>query len=319
MKDSEQIFKFDLLENALDFINSAIEHLTHELSKKDLKYGILHLSAGIDLVFKYLLSLEHWTLLFQNIDDAKVNRLKSGDFVSVDSKKSTERLKEICGIKLDDRSLTQLKHLRERRNKLEHFGITESSLAVKASSMKVLNFVFELINDHVDLDEISAEEMELICNIKNNLIKFEDFIAERWKKIKKEVDYFKESTAVTICPNCYQSALAIDGGNPTCLFCNFTGNSSEVAEEFVNNVLGISCYEAVAQGGDDPLNQCPDCGSSTLVNSISEDDNEIWICFSCGLEVERRKINYCETCGTPYFVSENDIGMCKSCIDYRMR
>ena len=41
-----------------------------------------------------------------------------------------------------------------------------------------------------------------------------------------------------------------------------------------------------------------------------------WICFSCGSEGE--SLDYCETCGTPYFADEDDIGMCHSCIDHRM-
>lgn len=314
MSDDEKMFKFDLLENALDFIDTAIDYMANGSDKKDLKYGILHLSAGVDLVFKYILSQEHWTLLFQNIDEASRIKLESGDLTSVDSSKCIKRLKEICGIELEDKAFRDLNNLRKRRNKLEHFGITESSLAVKASSVKVLHFIFEFINEHVDLESIGKEELELIASIKDKLIKFEDFIAERWKKIRKEVDEFKKSVAVAICPKCYQHSLVVDGSDPFCKFCNYTGDSNDVAEEFINNVLGLSRYEEITQGGDDPLCDCPECGESALVVNI---DGDNWICFSCGLEGE--SIDYCETCGTPYLADEHDIGMCDSCIDYRMR
>lgn len=55
---------FGLLENGLDFILSAIINLKEGDDKVKLKYGVLHLSAGVDLIFKYLLSKEHGRYYF---------------------------------------------------------------------------------------------------------------------------------------------------------------------------------------------------------------------------------------------------------------
>lgn len=59
--------EFGLLENGLDFIQSAINYLIKSQDKYDIKYGLLHLSSGVELVFKYRLLIEDWELLFQDI------------------------------------------------------------------------------------------------------------------------------------------------------------------------------------------------------------------------------------------------------------
>lgn len=52
---------FDLLENGLDFVVEALERLTkRSVQDRDLKYGVLHLGAGIELVLKERLRLAHW-------------------------------------------------------------------------------------------------------------------------------------------------------------------------------------------------------------------------------------------------------------------
>ena len=50
--------EFTLLENGLDFIWSAVEHLGTDLSKRSLKYAVLNLAAGIELILKERLRRE---------------------------------------------------------------------------------------------------------------------------------------------------------------------------------------------------------------------------------------------------------------------
>ena len=47
----EQI-KFTLLENGMNFIASALEHLNQEASKQTLRYAVLHFASGIELIIK---------------------------------------------------------------------------------------------------------------------------------------------------------------------------------------------------------------------------------------------------------------------------
>lgn len=315
MKKDKELLEFDLLENGLDFIIFAINQLKSG-EKNELKYGILHLSAGVDLVLKYRLSQEHWSLLFADINAANTDKLNSGDFKSVDSVGCIDRLKRICGIELSEKEVNQLKHLRERRNRLEHFGITESAAALKSSTLKVLNFILNFINEHIDYSKLNLTEKNLLVSIREQLRNFEEFIQKRLSTIKLSLESHKRMTAVTICPTCYQNALVIiDGAN--CLFCGVSGDGVEMAEDFVFQILGISQYDT-KDGAEYPVYECSECGADSLVHSRLEDEVFGWLCFSCGTEWSEQEKAYCDTCGHPYSKSEHDIGMCSNCIEYRM-
>src|SRR2546426_9855541 len=61
--DPDQVH-FTLLENGLDFVWSAVEHLSVATSKRELKYALLHLVSGIELILKERLRREDWKPLF---------------------------------------------------------------------------------------------------------------------------------------------------------------------------------------------------------------------------------------------------------------
>lgn len=44
--------QFELLEIGLNFIASGLNHIVRATTKADLKYGVLHLASGIELVLK---------------------------------------------------------------------------------------------------------------------------------------------------------------------------------------------------------------------------------------------------------------------------
>ena len=75
--------QLSMLENGLDFIASGLKHIASPVSKFDLKYAVLHLSAGIELVLKDRLMREDWTQIFVKPEEATEEKLKSGNFKSV--------------------------------------------------------------------------------------------------------------------------------------------------------------------------------------------------------------------------------------------
>lgn len=318
MKKDNGLLELDLLENGLDFIMFAINQLKKG-KNSELKYGILHLSAGVDLVLKYRLSKEHWSLLFADINAAHPDKLKSGDFKSIDSVSCIDRLKKICGIEFSEKEVSQLKHLRERRNRLEHFEITESAAALKSSTLQVLNFILDFINNHIDDSWLNSNEKILLDSIREQLRDFQDFIEKRLKTIQKALDLHKSRTAISICPTCYQHTLVIEEG-AKCLFCGISGVGEEMAENFVFQILGISQYRTIKEGGEYPVFECIECCKESLVHFRLDDDDNVsgWVCFSCGIKWSEREMSYCTTCGQPYSKSEYDIGMCSSCIEHRI-
>ncbi|NPV89966.1 MAG: hypothetical protein HPY50_04225 [Firmicutes bacterium] len=315
MKQKE--LTFGLLENGLDFIHSAIKYLINPSNKSDLKYGILHLSAGVDLILKYRLSKEHWTLLFQNVDLANKKDFDSGNFTSVSSKTCIERLKGICSIEIDDKSAAQLKHLRDRRNRLEHFGILDSEIALQVAFCKVLNFALDFIEDNVEQEDFETIEREILEEIRSSLGKFKGFISHRWNTIKSEIEKCKElNMAITNCPTCYQDALVIDDG-VKCYFCGYSDDGEKAANEYIQNVLGISAYSTVKDGGEFPLYYCIECGSESMVH-LDDGEKGGWICFTCGFDWDESDVCFCISCGSPHQVDVDDIGMCDDCINYRL-
>lgn len=307
--------EYGLLENGLDFILSSTQYLMSGKAKSDIKYGLLHLSSGIELVFKYRLFIENWEYVFQNPKEVDHQKFVAGDFKSVDSKTCVERLKKHCNVKFDQEDDDVLKALRERRNKLEHFSIIDSMAALKAYLHQILSLVIDFIEKEIPIKNIAADDEELLDNIRANLGELQEFVTYRWIEIGTEIQRFAAFSTPVLCPSCFQKALVSDDGSK-CLFCNYSAEADEMAQRYISGVLNINEYETVKDGGEYPQYDCPECGRYSF---IRDHERDIWKCFKCGFEGDSDTMGYCETCGTPYQLDrEEDIGMCDNCIDYRL-
>lgn len=315
MNDSE--IKFELLENGLDFIKSAIEYILENPTKTDIKYALLHIFAGVELILKYRLSKEHWTLLFQTIDKAKIKKLNSGDFISVNYDTCISRLKDICSIYFIEKDLNELRILKEKRNKMEHYALIDSIEAIKSSFYKVLNFILNFFRDHIEEESLNENEKVILDKIRNYFKNLEDFISHRLSEISGNINLLSQEFTLTVCPKCFQNALILND-NKKCLFCNYTNDEETLSSEFIENILLVNEYRTIKHGGEFPLYHCLECGKKSFVNATSEDKINKWICFSCGLESEPNEISFCDTCGSPYYFNVDCCGMCKTCIDNRM-
>jgi hypothetical protein len=113
-------FHSTLLENGLDFVRSCLEHLNaaqrateNAGQKRHLKYALIHLCSGIELVLKGLRQ-ENWRLVFQDQDKATEEAYETGEFFSVDFKALQTRLEDDCGIDLTSEQKADLKSFRSR-------------------------------------------------------------------------------------------------------------------------------------------------------------------------------------------------------------
>ena len=106
------------LESYIDIVNRDNYHYQYPL-----KHTIINLASAIELLVKDCLMEEHWTLFFSDINKASVEKLESGDFVSVDFYTGIQRLKNICGI---DISLNECIKLHKYRNQIVHYKLTET-------------------------------------------------------------------------------------------------------------------------------------------------------------------------------------------------
>lgn len=161
--------KFDLLENGLDFITEAVETIKADKDHRKLKYSVIHLSSGIELIFKEVLRNKDWRLLFQKKSEATVARLQSGDFESVRYNKLIARLENECQIKFSVEDKQDLEELRIKRNKIEHFRLHEKVSDIKSISSKVLNIIIHFIDQHIDISKVSALSKKYIHDLPREL------------------------------------------------------------------------------------------------------------------------------------------------------
>ena len=196
-------FHFSLLENGLDFLISSLGHLTaasvYPISKstkmltdkppeqkRHLKYALLHLSSSIELIFKERLRQEHWSLVFKEIARAKSHAYDSGDFQSVTFQEAQDRLISICEIEFTQKQRRNLKNLRDRRNRVEHFGAVDSVPAVQSSVSQMVSFLVDFIETAFEQESLEKEE-DMIAEVRSKLGSCNAVVEQRWKEIRREV------------------------------------------------------------------------------------------------------------------------------------
>ncbi|MEE9238242.1 MAG: hypothetical protein V3U58_01635 [Thermodesulfobacteriota bacterium] len=313
--------EFELLENGLDFIISGLEYITSKSpTKRDLKYCVLHLYSGIELILKERLMREHWSLIFAQINNANKEDLKTCDFKSVGLEDSINRLKNICGISLDPKEAKHLIAFRKKRNMLEHYAIKDSEESLKSALSKLLKIIIDFLSNEIPPDNLTSEENYMIKTIRSKLSYFDEFVQERSAEIHtqlEEVD--KEPYRYRVeCPFCYEEALIVGDGNPPkCLFCGYTSEVEDVVKEFMDSVMSINSFMLLKDGGELPLHDCPECGLDALVEYYNFFPKK-YVCFSCGQNWGESEISDCMSCGRLYDPGVHDSPMCVTCIEIRM-
>lgn len=320
-------FHYSLLENGLDFVLSSLESLTLAScvvpsgggavpnvpsdQKRYLKYALLHLCSGVELIFKERIRQEDWQLLFADPGKADEGAYESGDFWSIDFKQAQERLEEDCAVELNQEEKAQLKAFRKRRNQLEHFGVEDTLPGVQSSIVQVVNLLVDFVGRAFDKGGLDEEE-PLLAEIRTKLGTCRAVVDERMALIKSELD---KQYSLIQCGSCHQLAMSAGGGTVKCLFCNFSADSETAAEEYVVNILGYpSQFEVEKDGGEWPVRTCPDCGSQTFVTEVrGVDDASSSYCFDCGICYSGDEVELCHDCNE-YYAHSGEAG-CHICPD----
>src|SRR5437879_4034365 len=326
-------FHFSLLENGLDFLISSLEHLTDASAgptskspntlttkpeqKRHLKYALLHLCASIELIFKERLRQEHWSLSFKDVSKSNRDAYDSGDFQSVTFQEAQDRLISICEVEFTQKQQRDLKNLRDRRNKVEHFSAVDSLPAVQSSISQMVSFLVDFVETAFDQESLEEEE-GMIEEVRSKLGSCNAIVEQRWKEIRIEVD---NQYSTIECPTCQQKALSADGGTVKCLFCKYGTDSKTAANEYVSNILGFhSRYATEKDGGEWPLTTCPSCGTETFVTQVPGPyDTHDSYCFTCGQEYEAGQLEVCYDCNELYNPGEEKgHHICTNCFQARV-
>jgi hypothetical protein len=140
-------FHDTLLANGLDFVRSSLEHLTaasaastpdNESRKRHLKYALIHLCWGQELVFKERLSHDDRQLVFQA--GARGAADQAGDFKSVSFHTAEDQLEQVCGVEFTPQQKKDLQVFGNRPNTIEHFNAVETLLAMQSGIAKMVSF-----------------------------------------------------------------------------------------------------------------------------------------------------------------------------------
>ena len=263
---------------------------------RSLKEAVLHLANGIELLVKARLAGEHWSLIFSNTDQASYDKLADAEFSSVDFPKAIARLEHIAKVSVDRDVISHIDSLRKLRNRLTHYTATLDSAQTKSLVAKSMTFCVEFCEEH---KMVTSDADSKLGEIHMNLTELQEFVNDRMKSISEEW----KDCLVWECPECWQQALVIDGGDVDCKFCKQKASPQELAEG-----------NAEGQIGD-----CPECAQeSTFTFVIYNNDHGEWVCFSCGVRGE----NYDNCFRCEQLTSTHEVGdvvFCENCLSDLMR
>jgi hypothetical protein len=312
--------QFPPLLNGLDYIESVVADLAGEPTAKDLKYAVLHLHGAVEVLLKVRLMREHWTLVFKDANKASFASLQGGDFASISVEDTIKRLESVASITLPKDVVDNFSRLGKVRNKLTHFGLTDSALSIEALASEVLNGLLDFLRAHLhsdgsfpDDDAALAKTEELISD---ELHRLRGVIVARLKQIEPELTKREGAgESVVTCPSCQQEALVIGTNERECLFCHRDCHDAEkLAAEFGSEVLGISRHD-VAEGVLEPVSTCWECGTVALVAEAELRGQLVpkWLCFECGVTAESDEVGNCSICNEPMIMNEGTGTACASC------
>lgn len=239
----DQDLDFPLLKNGLDFIHSAISSLAGNPRESNVKYAILHLCSGFELLFKERLRREHWILLFDKIDNADKQNYDAGNFTSANYDSCISRLEKICSIRFKEKNKVYFKKLRDKRNKIEHFGLVESKDAAILDVIEGLGIITNFIREELGEDNFNLDERHLLRKIKQKLGSLEAYVIERMRIIKPDIDANADN--IIQCPVCMQQALFVHGSSLDCWFCHSSPDPL-ASGGYIENMN--AAFWAVAQG-----------------------------------------------------------------------
>ncbi|MFJ9900332.1 hypothetical protein ACIQPR_44080 [Streptomyces sp. NPDC091280] len=312
---------FPPVPNGLDYLLSVVEHLEsgdERVSARDLKYAVLHLAAGAEVLLKARLQLEHWSLVFKDPGQAKRSELESGTLKSCGPDETVQRLKDIAGIVISDKDTSALWKLAKHRNSLQHYGLfgqSGNARAVESQAAEVLDFLIRFLDEEL-LPALPPHEAEQsttdIERIRGGLSQIRGFVTKRMQRIRAELEPIRERTLQ--CPDCDQWSLVPDRerNRVHCRFCGGVRPADDGAIAYAAFVLGRDPMSPDVFGMM-AVEVCPDCNDECLVPGVktaAAPDDPVYFCFTCARAVPG--MMQCSRCFVPCRPREGE-SVCPDC------
>lgn len=312
---------FPPVPNGLDYLVSVGEYLAlgdERISARDLKYAVLHLAAGAEVLLKARLQLEHWSLVFKDPGQAKRSELEAGTLKSCGPDETVQRLKDIAGIPISDKDSSALLKLAKHRNALQHYGLigpAANARAVESQAAEVLDFLIRFLDEEL-LPALPAPEAENtradMEQIRGGLSQIEGFVKKRMQRIRADLEPLRDRTLR--CPDCDQWALIAepDKDRVSCWFCGSSQPTHDGATMYAVFVLGRD-PGAPDLFGIMAVESCPDCNEESLVvgaKTAAAPDEQVFFCFWCARAIPG--LAHCARCFVPFRAREDET-TCSNC------
>ncbi|WP_147448987.1 hypothetical protein [Corallococcus terminator] len=136
-----------LLENGIDFVNTAVNLLYSDDTPNDTnyKYAVLHIFSGTLLLLKERLRLAHASLIWTNVAE-----MGDTSKATVDFSTCIERLTKCASIKFNDSQLRLLRRAQQKRNQLEHYSVELNLNEAEKLVAEMVEFIFFFLRDELN-------------------------------------------------------------------------------------------------------------------------------------------------------------------------
>ncbi|MFD6534910.1 hypothetical protein [Streptomyces goshikiensis] len=289
---------FPPVPNGLDYLLSVVEHLeagTERVSARDLKYAVLHLAAGTEVLLKARLQLEHWCLVFSDPTKAKRAELENGSLLSCGPDDTVQRLRDIARVQITDKDRKALTRLAKDRNALQHYGLfgqSANARAVESRAAEVLDFLIRFVDEDLlpALPPAEAEAAQTdLERIRGGLTEIEGFVKQRMQRLRVELEALRDRTLQ--CPDCRQWALVVEptqaqgvARTSRCRFCGMSHDAEEIALLYGVEILGRDPGMLDMITGLMATDLCSYCELESLVEGVrfaADPVTAMAFCFQC--------------------------------------
>jgi hypothetical protein len=296
-----------LVENALDFFESALEALQDRP-----KNSVIDFYTGLELVLKARLMKEHWTLVVTK--DPARTAFEKGNFQSVSFQEACVRLDKVVGSAIPNRTADAFDRIRQHRNRMVHFFHDASAKEIERIALEQLTAWIALIElvtttwgeEFSDFTHRFADMERLLGHHRTFA---EKFVETKWAEVQGRLETISEGGAQLIaCSGCKKDAaqLVDDGlGHSTssCIVCR--------RREVWNNVACKSC-NAGAKIFPEYGFVCSNCDYDADEGEIVELLEQVGG-HSRSDEDESGNCDNCQTQGS--MIRFGDGYLCTSCLD----
>ncbi len=320
----------NLLENAFDFLDKAIEEV-----KEKPKYSIINFYTAIELLIKARLMHEHWTLILTKPELGDRAKFTSGDFHSVSLDEASKRLDKIVNDKIHPEELESFQEVRTLRNKMVHFCLPELQSSFESVDEVMKAEFLAMFRLHKVINarwhKIFSKYTDMNIDIDHRMKRHRDYLEGKYNALLPDIERLKgEGHIFFSCPACsFESVCASELAEEDdsscfsgdCLVCSVSDaitisiacpncgediycNESEVTcphcsskyetDDFIEIIDGGNEYLRAKDGDGPGRAWCSECGGAETVVPCCGG----YVCLACFTFFDYEEMEQCEYCST---------------------